>query len=177
MYKITNKINGKVYIGQTILSFKRRCDTHKNKLRQGKHYNSHLQSSWFEYGENNFIFEIIETSINCKNLLDEREQYWIKLYNSTNQEFGYNIESGGNENKMISQETRLKLSKAHKGRKYSSEINAKNSASKKGRVHSAETRAKISQSMKGKSPSPEHREKLSMTQTLVWERRKKQLDK
>lgn len=78
IYKIENKVNGKLYIGSTI-NFKKRWWKHKALLRHGKHPNSHLQASWIKYGENNFAFTIVEecspNSLLCK------EQYYMDTLN------------------------------------------------------------------------------------------------
>ncbi|MBF1054549.1 MAG: GIY-YIG nuclease family protein, partial [Parvimonas sp.] len=86
IYEIRNKINNKVYIGSTI-DFKQRKATHLKELRRGKHANSHLQNAWNKYGEDNFIFKIIERC-SIENLLI-REQYYINLFYGEN---CYNIQ-------------------------------------------------------------------------------------
>lgn len=89
VYKITNKINNKLYIGSTSVNLFKRKNQHFRALRLNKHYNQHLQSSYNKYREENFIFEVIEY---CeKDKCVEREQYWINFYNSTDKEMGYNI--------------------------------------------------------------------------------------
>lgn len=93
IYKIENLINGKVYIGQSI-NISKRWSVHKF---HGTHTtnNSHLYLSMRHYGINNFSFEVIEY---CPiESLNEREQYWIQFYNSTDREKGYNIRAGGNQ--------------------------------------------------------------------------------
>lgn len=88
IYKIINTINGKIYIGQTN-DFYRRISQHKNKLRQNKHFNQHLQFAWNKYGEKNFTFEIIEE---CEiDRLNEKEMYWIKKLHTASKHYGYNI--------------------------------------------------------------------------------------
>ncbi len=57
----------------------RRISEHRNKLRQGKHTNNHLQSSWNKHGEDYFRFEIIE-EVDNPDIIIEREQYWIDFY-------------------------------------------------------------------------------------------------
>lgn len=88
IYKITNKVNNKVYIGSSTDLF-RRIRYHKNLLRIHKHINSHLQSAYCKYGVENFEYEIIEVC--CSELLLEKEQLKIRELNSNNGEFGYNI--------------------------------------------------------------------------------------
>ena len=78
IYKIENKVNGKVYIGSSN-SIKRRWQKHKALLRHGKHQNSHLQAAWDKYGEDNFSFSVIEL---CPiDQLISREQYFIDSIN------------------------------------------------------------------------------------------------
>lgn len=75
IYKITNIINGKFYIGSSV-NCNLRCKTHLRNLLQNKHINSKLQNSWNTYGKDNFNFEILE-SIDSSSKLLEREQYYL----------------------------------------------------------------------------------------------------
>lgn len=90
IYSITNLINNKKYIGQSI-DIENRFVRHKCELRKGRHVNKHLQHAWNKYGENNFKFEIIE--ICSKTSLNNRECYWISFYDTLNN--GYNLDRGG----------------------------------------------------------------------------------
>jgi len=89
IYKITNKINGKVYIGSSN-KVNIRWNNHKSSLRNNRHANEHLQRSWNRYGEESFIFEIIEAVEDDSQLLI-REQFYIDFYKSHDYIFGYNI--------------------------------------------------------------------------------------
>ena len=104
IYKITNTINGKVYIGQTIHSLKQRYQGHLSRAERGD--KGHLYPAMRKYGYNNFTCEIIEmideTLPNAKDILNEREIYWINYYDSTNNKKGYNITLGGDINRMDS---------------------------------------------------------------------------
>ena len=91
IYKITNKINGKVYIGKSIHIYKRWSE-HKADINDLNKQN-HLYRAFRMYGINNFIFEIIEQCIPDNKLLTQREQYWINFYNSY--KTGYNETLGG----------------------------------------------------------------------------------
>lgn len=87
IYKITNLINNKIYIGQST--------NIQNRWEEHKFYSSNehtaLQAAFKKYGISNFSFEVIEE---CpKEKLDEREIYWIKFYDSYNN--GYNLTKGG----------------------------------------------------------------------------------
>jgi hypothetical protein len=85
-------------------------------LNGDRHRNEYLQRAWNKYKENNFHFYILEE---CDvSLLDEREIYYIKCFDCLNNKHGYNIEFGGNANKIIPSETREKMSASAKARSY-----------------------------------------------------------
>lgn len=88
IYQIENKVNSKVYTGSSN-NIKRRWQKHKALLRHNKHQNSHLQAAWNKYGEDNFIFSIIELC-SIDSLLD-REQYFI---NTRNPEYNQTLVAG-----------------------------------------------------------------------------------
>lgn len=90
IYGIKNKVNNKMYVGQTY-DFQYRWGKHKTALRTNTHSNKKLQFAWNKYGENNFEFFIIEE---CDlDVINEREIYWIEFYDSLNS--GYNLCEGG----------------------------------------------------------------------------------
>lgn len=93
IYKITNKINGKCYIGQSI-HIEQRWKEHKILGNIGGNSNKRnaLYEAIYKYGIDNFLFEIIEECSEEK--LDEKEIEWIKYYNSYYD--GYNLTIGGN---------------------------------------------------------------------------------
>lgn len=90
IYKITNKINGKVYIGQTIQSLKDRFNRHCSDYKDN-HFNMPIKQAILKYGKENFAIELIEEVEQDK--LNEREVYWISIYDSYNK--GYNCTKGG----------------------------------------------------------------------------------
>lgn len=94
IYKITNKINNKVYIGQSI-NILQRWKAHRSRPfnPNSLQYNSYFYTSIRKYGISNFLFEILEE---CKEEeLDAKEQEYIQLYKSNQSEFGYNLTAGG----------------------------------------------------------------------------------
>lgn len=99
IYKITNQINGKVYIGQTKRPIKQRWWEHKNaaKNKNNSGYNYPLYRAFRKYGIHNFKIEEIEKCTYDK--LDEREIYWIKYFNSFHN--GYNLTLGGEGGKTL----------------------------------------------------------------------------
>lgn len=87
IYKITNKLNNKIYIGQSV-NIKRRWQEHIYDNRK----NSLIHLAIQKYGKDNFDFEVIEL---CEQKeLDTKEQYWINYYQSFDK--GYNLTRGGN---------------------------------------------------------------------------------
>lgn len=89
IYKITNKINGKFYIGSAV-DLARRFNEHRSRLNKAVHGNPILQRAWNKHGANNFTFEILEEHPNNQRLLLEREQYYLDLLKPY-LEIGYNI--------------------------------------------------------------------------------------
>ena len=123
IYKITNLINSKVYIGRSTNVLKR-WTQHRYKLLNGVHYNPHLQSAFDTHGEINFTYEIIEEC--TKDELNQKEIFWIAQFNSQCNDVGYNKSEGGhagggarNKGKTHSPECRARISKSLKGRKMS----------------------------------------------------------
>lgn len=90
IYKITNKVNGNSYIGQTV-DIIRRFKEHRNRPFFKSSEDSILHRAIKKHGLHNFIFEVIEKS--PKNLLNEKEVYWISYYDTYKN--GYNATIGG----------------------------------------------------------------------------------
>lgn len=151
IYKITNLINNKSYIGKTNKENKCRWD---GTLKGAKIYNKHLQNSMNKYGVDNFKIDIID-STKDENELNKKEIYWIAFYNTIDQNYGYNKTYGGDGAKLT-EETKKKISETILRRK-----------ERYGYIHSPETRKKMSESHKGKKPmlgkhhSEETRKKIS----------------
>lgn len=134
IYCITNKINGKKYFGQSI-DVERRLYEHKCNRK----HNSHLKSAIDKYGVDNFTFELYKE---CEsNDMDELERLLIQVNDTMNPLKGYNKESGGNNNKSLSYETKRKISDTLKG----------SSGYWEGKSRSEETKHKISESKKGQT--------------------------
>lgn len=94
IYKITNELTEKAYIGQSIqieIRWKQHIydATHiREKTKKRKLYNA-----FYEYGIENFTFEVLEECEMVQSILNERERYWIQYYNTYND--GYNMTLGG----------------------------------------------------------------------------------
>lgn len=182
IYTITCKINNKIYVGSTITSFKKRWYRHLMDLRSDKHRNLHLQNSFNLYGEENFIFEILEQ---CdKSLCRDVERYWITMLNTKNKKIGYNIHdpirSGINEPR--SKETKQKISNTLKGRIFPEEVRRKiGNANKgkdtwtKGRKLTEEHRKNIGEGNKGKILSKETKKRISIAKNNMSQETKKKM--
>jgi len=132
IYKITNNVNGKIYIGKD-------SRDKKNYFGSG----IVIKCAIKKYGKHNFSKEILEECDN-HNTLNEKEIYWISFYQSTNFNIGYNRSHGGDGFCGITVETKEKLSKIRKGK-----------------ILPKSVRDKISKSNKGKPKSKKHRKSLS----------------
>lgn len=116
IYKIENLVNSKIYVGSSINIYSRWYD-HKITLKKNVHINKHLQRAHNKYGIDNFSFEVVEK---CeKEDLLIREQYWMDYYKSYSKDNGYNICSiaGSSIGRIVSDDTKLKLSLIQKNRK------------------------------------------------------------
>lgn len=86
VYKITNSINDKVYVGQTINGIKKRWYGHKADYKRGNWYTD-MYKDFKQFGIDKFKIEVIDTARN-QDELDKKERYWINKYK------GYNNFSG-----------------------------------------------------------------------------------
>lgn len=111
IYKITNLINGKIYIGQTTQDVEYRFSQHKRDKRSGRH----LFLSITSYGSENFLFEEIFVCQDRQSL-DFYETFFINHFNSFTPN-GYNLTMGGEKKGVIGEETRRKMSQAKLGTK------------------------------------------------------------
>lgn len=142
IYLIRNRLNGKVYVGQTTHPFKIRYSG--GKWWEQSH-NVHLKSAVQKYGIDSFdLMENYDVAFS-KQELDIKEIIYINLHMSNNREYGYNKRSGGANGKH-SKESKIKMSRAHKGTKLSFETRLKMSVVRKG------TNVGESNPMYGKNP-------------------------
>lgn len=121
IYKITTKTNNKIYIGSASY-YDKRIGTHISRLRKNEHDNIHLQNAYNKYGEEDFVFEILE-HVEQKEKLLEREQYYMDIHNVCDPKIGYNISKKA-ESRIgckMSCEAKKKIGDFWRGKKHSVE--------------------------------------------------------
>lgn len=161
IYKVTNKIDGKKYVGQTIFSLEKRRRRHINDALSRKG-NMYFHNALRKYGPDNFEWIIIH-ECDIIEELNRLEVYYIGLYDTF--KTGYNMTRGGNNSGFKhSSESKRKMSEAQKrsknhnyGKTFSEEHRRKMSKWQKGekaymygRKLSEETKRKLSKALKGK---------------------------
>jgi group I intron endonuclease len=170
IYRITCTPTGKFYIGSAVC-LRIRWKDHRSDLRYNHHDNPKLQAAWNKYGEEAFIFDILELVL-IPEMLTAREQYWLDKLKPI---FNIAPTAGSTLGVKHSPETRAKMSASrigrpgtNLGRKFSPEVCAKMSASQRGTSKgpcSPEKRAKLSALKKGISLDPEFQ--ASSMKTLI----------
>jgi group I intron endonuclease len=193
LYKITNTLNNKVYIGQS--------NKETERWRQHKYYSKlenpvqYISRAMKKYGVDNFTYEVIAQCLSQKDA-DETEIELIKQYDSQNKEFGYNVAPGGDHSwnaglpkeqqpmygkkqsehqkqrmsevhsgkiVIISEETKQKISKSLIGHSVSDKVLLALDDYNKNRTFTEETRIKMSESQTGRVHSEITKSKMSST--------------
>lgn len=160
IYKITNKINGKIYIGLTKAKTpRRRWIYHRRDRSRDTHLP--LYKAMNKYGVDSFNFEVIHDNINSVEELVELEKFYIKKFESYKSSKGYNCTNGGECN-----DTLVKNKNANFGRKskHFIELNRR----RKGIPLSAEHRENISKSQIGRLHTNDSKNKMSLRKREDW---------
>lgn len=157
IYKITNLITGKVYIGQTKHSIEKRFKEHIRTSFSDDRPHGYIHKSIRKYGIENFSVEQIDSAKSFDEM-NEKECYWITQENSLSPN-GYNLVGGGN-GKGISEETRKKLRDANIGKKLSENGRQALIKANTGRIQTEETKEKIRAANVGKYVSEETRKRI-----------------
>lgn len=159
VYKITNTINGKIYIGKHSTD-----DLEDGYMGSGVR----LHKAYKKYGLVNFKKEVIDY-YNSEEELKQGEIFYIAKFNSTDPNVGYNLTYGGDGFGVFTDETLKKISESLKGKE----------TWNKGKHHSDETIQKIRQSLKGKPFTEERKQKISQSLKgkIPWNKGKKIVNK
>lgn len=163
IYKTTNLVNGKIYIGR------HKSSVFTNYKGSGKA----LWNAINKYGWDNFKVELL-CECESSEELNEKEKFYIKEYNTKDKSIGYNISDGGEQGypilsgknnpmygKRMSDESRKKMSDSQKGKTIPLEVRNKMSESHKGKKKSLETRIKMSEYQRNRVVSKETCRKIS----------------
>lgn len=94
IYKVTNLVNQKIYIGQTVKDLEYRKGCHYREMKNPNRKRVYFHNALAKYKDSDFIWEVIAEA-NTKEELDKLEQYWVSYYNSNDPEKGYNLKAGG----------------------------------------------------------------------------------
>lgn len=196
VYLITNTVNGKKYVGQSIRPPAQRLASHRWTANSEKGRNRQaISRAIHKYGWGSFTAEVLQFCAS-QSELNDAETHWVGHHNCM-VPFGYNLTSGGGNFGKQSVETIEKRAAAHRGRKCSEETKArmskaamgigkgvphstehkmKNAAAQTGRTHTEESKRKMSASKKGQKPvpsTPESRKKMSDAARNWWAEKKR----
>jgi len=152
IYKVTNIVNGKMYIGQTVKSLRQRKRKHLSDAKFHRD-NFYFHHAIRKYGPDNFKWMPLAEGWGSIETLNLLEIHFIQLYDSYVD--GYNLTEGGGgvRGHKHSDETRKKIALTRIGKKYSAETLKKMSEAQLGKKVSAKTRKKISLANIGKNNS------------------------
>lgn len=161
IYLVTNQVNNKRYIGQTIKSLDERFKGHVNSARQGG--NSPIHCAIRKHGPINFTINLLEECASATELNDQ-EMHWIKHFNTFHSnDYNATLGGAGASGYTASPETRKKLSEMFRkernpfwGKTHTSETRRKISRANKGRTVSQSLRQHLSQVMMGKNKGHKH---------------------
>lgn len=166
IYSITNKVDGKIYIGKSINIESRFCQ-HRNLLKRSERSrstNRHLFNAVKKHGEYAFNYEILQAFDDVDEvLIAEAELYWMTVFNSTNREFGYNLRRDSSTKMIVHPETRELQSKNFKGERNPNYGNVWTDEMKKNASSIA-----IDRHASGKFYGEEWRSKISVASTNMW---------
>lgn len=125
VYKHTNVVNGKVYIGVTRRKPQSRWGHNGCNYRENPHFYSAIQKYGWDTG---FVHEILFANLS-KDEADSKEIELIALHKSNDQRFGYNVENGGNSTGKMADSTKQKIGAARVGKLHTDESKQKMSES------------------------------------------------
>lgn len=155
IYKIINVVNNKFYVGSAV-DLKRRKTRHFSELRNNKHNNKHLQASWVKYGEQSFVFVVVEELGDEADIL-AAENVWLKEH--VGKPYCYNIGVDATA-PMLGMKGELSPGW---GYRHTEEALQKIAKTSKGRLHHQEAKEAIRTHLLGKPKSAAVRAKISAT--------------
>lgn len=174
IYKVTNKLSGRAYIGQTVRPVAERWKRHLYAAERGSK-KAAIHAAIRKYGAHSFTVEVLSTCSD-REQLDDAESYFIDLMQTLSPD-GYNLRTGGHRYKYTA-EVREKMAAAKRGKphRHSPEAIAKLRASHKGKVISQAQREKARANQLGKRLSAETRARIKAALAVVKRRNVIDLD-
>ena len=162
IYMHKNKINGKIYIGQT--------SQNPPSLRWGKNGQNYKKSSYFynailKYGWDNFEHIILKQNL-TQDQANQQEEYYIKKYNTIDERYGYNLRYGGN-NFCFNDKTKEKMKQSAKNRKYYKK--PQQSIAMKNKWKNKQYKEKVIKKIKEKWQDEEHKQKMTNNIRKYWQ--------
>ena len=158
IYIITNKINGKQYVGKTIYSIEDRFESHCCNLDSMSNKKTAIHNAIMKYGRKNFKIELLDVVKDSE--WKYWEKYYIKKYKTHYTEGGYNLTWGGDDNPMDNKLIRYKHSQIMKSKKHRN----LQKLLATGRKHTIESKLKMSKIQKEIQNRPEIKNKIIMNQ-------------
>ena len=172
VYRISNRVDGKQYIGGSLLVL-RRLGHHRSLLRRQLHFNRHLQRAWDKHGEDAFVFEVVQFCDKDDVLFCE-QTHLDEMFATVDRRLIYNtatVAAAPMTGLKASDETRRKMSDALRGKRRCEATKERMRKAQRGRVVSDEGRRNVSMSKSGanhpnwgKSMPEVVREKISAAQ-------------
>lgn len=161
IYALQNKINNKLYFGQTIQDLDKYWETNARNALLGKNYKPALYGAIRKYGKENFALIHIGDATS-KEELDNWEKLCILVYGTKNRQFGYNLTDGGDGTIGAERtpEWKANISAGLTGQKFTPERSLAASIQRKGRVLTEAHKANIGAGVKGTKKPPQWIEKL-----------------
>ena len=164
VYKLTNKLNGRIYIGSA-KEFKRRWSQHAKRLKSGKHSNKFLQADYNKCGEEAFVFEVIEVIEGPQENRLLVEQTYIDQHYDEQQQC-YNLTRSVNKrgprcHSYNPEQTATRRKENPNRHRWSEEEKKAISAKLRGHIVSEETRQKLREKSLGKKHTEESKRKCS----------------
>lgn len=160
IYKITNSVNGKMYVGSAVHIWNR-WTLHQRQLKKNIHHSIKLQRAWNLYGGENFSLSVIEFVLDREMLLD-REQYWLDTLEAVDKGYNTNRNARNSLGTRLTEEHKARISAFFKGRKLSREHIEKRTASQTGIKRTPSTIEKLSRAMLGIKASAATKERLRL---------------
>lgn len=161
VYLITNTVNGKMYVGQTIQDVQRYWEYNKRCAESGKNHKPALYAAIRKYGRDSFRIHVL-CSASSKAEMDSLEKLAILSFGTKTKDHGYNLTDGGDGTVGAerTEEWKRNISKGNTGKTWDDDRRLRSSISRRGKVLSEAHKCRIGDGVRGKAKPKEWVEKL-----------------